>query len=305
MNYFFSDILPKNAEPAYTIIRDEPKYSDDKKFIEEMWLHYKQYADAHFLSQAKIDFNQRIWEMYLACSLLFQGLSIDSKDEGPDILIDTGELKIWIEAVAPKPGEGEDAVSKQEFGRLRQVPDEQIKLRYRSAIEEKYNKKYKNYLNSKIVEPEDCYIIAINGSSIPSAKRELEIPRIIRSILPFGNKSILIDTESGQPIDQFYQYQDRLLKKSGSSVSTDIFLQPEYSGISAILFSCIDAVNRPNKLGDDFVLLHNPIAARQLPRGFIKLGREYWVDGSELKCTNWDIEIKSSLCHLTDKINPE
>jgi hypothetical protein len=287
MPCFFSDIIPKNADPAYTIIRDEPKYSDDKKFIEEMWLQYEQYADIHFLNQAKIDFNQRIWEMYLACSLLFEGFSIDSKDKGPDILIDTGELKIWIEAIAPKPGAGEDAVSKQEFGTVREVPDEKIKLRYRSAIEEKYNK-YKNYLKSKIVEPEDGYIIAINGSSIPSARREREIPRIIRSVLPFGNEFILIDSESNLPIDRFYNYQDISLKKSGSSVSTDIFLKPEYSGISAILFSFIDALNRPNKLGEDFVLLHNPIATRQLPKGFIKLGCEYWVDGSELKFTTWD-----------------
>ncbi|MBU7583504.1 MAG: hypothetical protein KAF91_11445 [Nostoc sp. TH1S01] len=295
MTYFFSDLLPKNADPAYRIIRDQPKYLDDKKFIEEMWLSYEQYADTNFLEQSKIDFNQRIWEMYLACSLIFQGLSIDSKDEGPDILIDTGELKIWIEAVAPKPGQGVDAVSQMEFGVLRNVPDEKIKLRYLSAIKEKYNKKYKNYLDKKIVKPEDCYIIAINGSSIPSARREREIPRIIRSVLPFGNESINIDTESGMPIKRFYQYQDSSRKQSGSLVSTDIFLKSEYSGISAILFSCMDVLNRPNKFGDDFVLFHNPLATRQLPQAFFKLGREFWVDNSELKCITWSTEGKSDI----------
>ncbi|MBD2487629.1 hypothetical protein [Aulosira sp. FACHB-615] len=295
MTYFFSEFLPKNADPAYSIIRDQPQYLDDKKFIEEMWLSYEQYADTNFLEQSKIDFNQRIWEMYLACSLIFQGLSIDSKDEGPDILIDTGELKIWIEAVAPKPGQGVDAVSQMEFGVLRNIPDEKIKLRYRSAIEEKYNKKYKNYLAKKIVKPEDCYIIAINGSSIPSARRELEIPRIIRSVLPFGNESINIDTESGMPIERFYQYQDSSRKQSGASVSTDIFFKEEYSGISAILFSCMDVLNRPNEFGDDFVLLHNPLATRQFPQGFFKLGREYWVDNSSLKCITWSTEGKSDI----------
>ncbi|MHC5722025.1 MAG: hypothetical protein ACYTX0_60910, partial [Nostoc sp.] len=91
-----------------------------------------------------------------------------------------------------------DAVTELQAQTIRRVPDDQIKLRYRSAIEEKYNKKYQRYLLNKIVKPNDCYIIAINGSAIPSARREIEIPRIIRSALPFGNQTLRIDVDKNE-----------------------------------------------------------------------------------------------------------
>lgn len=271
----------------YNVIRDEPRFSQDKEFIEEMWSQYQPYADRHFLLESRKNFKQRIWEMYLACSLIAKGFSITSDDKGPDIRISKEGVVIWIEAVAPKAGTGNDAVTELQPQTIRDVPDDQIKLRYRSAIEEKYNKKYKKYLLEKIVKPNDCYIIAINGSAIPSARREIEIPRIIRSVLPFGNETLRINVEEYEVVDRYYQYQDQVRKVSGFSVSTDIFLNNQYDGISAVLYSCVDVLNRPQEFGDDFVLLHNPLAKNKLERGLIKLGREYWVEKSILESTNW------------------
>ncbi|MBG1261071.1 hypothetical protein [Nostoc commune] len=284
MTSFFCDKAAEDNE--YNVIRDEPRFSQDKAFIEEMWSEYKQYADRHFLSESRKNFKQRIWEMYLTCSLIAKRFSITSDDKGPDIRILKEGVAIWIEAVAPKAGEKNDAVTKLQDRTTRRVPDDQIKLRYRSAIEEKYNKKYKKYLLDKIIQPNDCYIIAINGSAIPSARREIEIPRIIRSVLPFGNQTLRINEEY-KVVDRYYQYQDQVSKVSGSSVSTDVFLNNQYDGISAVLYSCVDALNRPQEFGDDFVLLHNPLAKNKLERGFIKLGREYWVENSILEYTNW------------------
>ncbi|MEH2209440.1 hypothetical protein [Nostoc sp.] len=285
MTLFFCDEAAEDNE--YNVIRDEPSFSQDKAFIEEMWSEYKQYADRHFLSESRKNFKQRIWEMYLTCSLIAKGFSITSDDKGPDIRISKEEVDIWIEAVAPKAGEGNDAVTELQPQTIRDVPDDQIKLRYRSAIEEKYNKKYKKYLLDRIVKPNDCYIIAINGSAIPSARSEIEISRIIRSVLPFGNETLRIDVEKNEFVDRYYQYQDKVNKVAGSSVSTDIFLNNQYDGISAVLYSCVDALNRPQKFGDDFVLLHNPLAKNKLERGFIKLGREYSVEKRILESTNW------------------
>ncbi|MGF1933684.1 MAG: hypothetical protein RM347_004710 [Nostoc sp. ChiQUE02] len=287
MTSFFCDEAAEDDE--YNVIRDKPRFSQDKAFIEEMWLQYKPYADRHFLLESRKNFKQRIWEMYLTCSLIAKGFSITSDDKGPDIRILKEGVVIWIEAVAPKAGEGNDAVTELQDRTTRRVPDDQIKLRYRSAIGEKYNKKYQKYILNQIVKPNDCYIIAINGSAIPSAKRETEIPRIIRSVLPFGNETLIIDVEKHELLDRSYEYQDQVSKVSGSSVSTDIFLNNQYDGISAVLYSCVgvDSLNSPQELGDDFVLLHNPLAKNKLERGLIKLGREYWVENPILECTNW------------------
>ncbi len=127
----------------------------------------------------------------------------------------------------------------------------------------------------------------MNGGAIPSASKEIDIPRIVRCVLPFGNEVIEIDIDSLEVLDVHHQYQGASYKESGSPVSTNIFLNSDYDVISAILFSNVDALNYPNYPGNDFVLIHNPIAKNPLPRGFIKLGREYWVENSTLKHSHW------------------
>jgi len=263
---------------------------DDKKNIEHMWSLYKPYADKDFLQEVRKDFHPRFWEMYLGFSLINQGVSLEQYDKrqgGPDLLILSDEkLKVWLEAVAPTAGRSANAVPEIEFGVVRDIPDEQIKLRYCSVIDKKY-KKYYDYTKKKIILEDDCYVIAVNGGAIPSASKEIDIPRIVRCVLPFGNEVIEIDIDSLEVLDVHHQYQGASYKESGSPVSTNIFLNSDYDVISAILFSNVNALNYPNYPGNDFVLIHNPIAKNPLPRGFIELGREYWVENSTLKHRSW------------------
>ncbi|MEG3988564.1 hypothetical protein QUA13_15675 [Microcoleus sp. S28C3] len=262
---------------------------DDKKNIEHMWSLYEPYADKDFLQEVRKDFHPRFWEMYLGFSLIKQGVSLDQYNKrqgGPDLLILSGKLKVWLEAVAPTAGRSANAVPEIEFGVVRDVPDEQIKLRYCSVIDKKY-KKYYLYTEKKIILEDDCYVIAVNGGAIPSASKEIDIPRIVRCVLPFGNEVIEINIDSLEVLDVHHQYQGASYNESGSLVSTNIFLNSKYDVISAILFSNVDALNYPNYPGNDFVLIHNPLAKNPLPRGLIKLGREYWVENSTLKLSNW------------------
>jgi type I restriction enzyme S subunit len=260
---------------------------DDKKNIEHMWSLYEPYADKNFLQEVRKDFHPRFWEMYLGFSLINQGVSLEQYDKrqgGPDLLILSDEkLKVWLEAVAPTAGRSANAVPEIEFG---DIPDEQIKLRYCSVIDKKY-KKYYDYTQKKIISEDDCYVIAVNCRAIPSASKEIDIPRIVRCVLPFGNEVIEIDIDSLEVLDVHHQYQGASYNESGSPVSTNIFLNSDYDVISAILFSNVDALNYPNYPGNDFVLIHNPIAKNPLPRGFIELGREYWVENSTLKHRSW------------------
>ena len=262
---------------------------DDKKNIEHMWSLYEPYADKDFLQEVRKDFHPRFWEMYLGFSLIKQGVSLhqyNKRQGGPDLLILSEKLKVWLEAVAPTAGRSANAVPEIEFGVVRDVPDEQIKLRYCSVIDKKY-KKYSVYTEKKIILEDDCYVIAVNGGAIPSASKEIDIPRIVRCVLPFGNEVIEINIDSLEVLDVYHQYQGASYNESGSLVSTNIFLNSKYDVISAILFSNVDALNYPNYPGNDFVLIHNPLAKNPLPRGLIKLGREYWVENSTLKLSNW------------------
>jgi hypothetical protein len=132
------------------------------------------------------------------------------------------------------------------------------------------------------VKPGDATVIALCGAMIPSARSELTVPRIIRSVLPFGSEAFRIDRDTMEVVDRGFEYRPTVTKRKGAPVAVDIFADETHSMISALLASCADEINRPVQAGADFVLIHNPHAAQPLPRGWLSIGREYWIDGQTL-----------------------
>lgn len=281
---FIDDIIP--SDELYRVIRDETRLADLKSYIEDLWVDYCPYADKDFPKQLPHDFHARFWEMYLTCTLVNKSFTVVPKQtraEGPDIKITYASMTTWVEAVTPTGGDlgKPDSVHPPKMGVAQQVPDDQMILRYRSAIHDKYYDKYFKYLENETIKSNDCYIIALNGCRLPWHGSDLHIPRIVRSVLPFGWQVVLIDTKLQKVVNRSYQYRAYLRKASGEKVDTDIFVKSEYGHISAVMFSNIDATNLTSAMGDDFVIVRNPLASRELPDDFPKVGREYKAELSE------------------------
>ena len=281
------------TDEIYCAIKDEinSRCREAKIFVESLWGRAHKYLDPDILKELPTQFHQRFWEIYLAASLLEVGLNLQESSgrDGPDICIkaDSG-AKIWVEAVTVSPGEGIDAVREAEVGTARSVPDDQIKLRLLNAFSEK-SKKYKRYREKSWIGSEEPYIIAINAAQVPSVTRELDIPRIIRSLLPFGFQVLYSSEETSRVTEISYEYQGKVIKASGTEIETNCFLNSEYAGISAVIYSCVDAFNYPTEISNDILLFHNPLATNPLPLGLLKKGCEYWVD-EHLKNKNWNQE---------------
>jgi hypothetical protein len=77
-------------------------------------------------------------------------------------------------------------------------------------------------------------------------------------------------------VEHGYAFQDRIKKASGIDVATGLFDREEYSGLSGLLCSRVDAVNRPHDFGADFQLAPNPNAKVPLPPDF-RLRGEYFA----------------------------
>jgi hypothetical protein len=73
------------------------------------------------------------------------------------------------------------------------------------------------------------------------------------------------------------------MKKSGSAVPKDIFLSPDYAGVSAVLYGWADEHNNASIPGREFILVHNPQAASPVPRGVLPAGYEFWVENDHLR----------------------
>jgi len=279
---FIEGIVAK--DPIYNIIRDEKNDSyivEVRSFAQELWQTYSPYADTDFRQQIQVDFHARFWEMYLTCTFLKASLSVISRDKGrdrgPDILIENQACRIWVEAIAPTSGadENPDRVPDFRHGVATRIPDEQIVLRYRSAISEKFDYKYHNYLATGVVSSSDPYVIAINSCRIKAAIADSDPPRILKAVFPIGYQKVTINKQTKEIIDSGFEFRPTVERRSGAQISTDLFLNPAYENLGGILFSRASVNHLIKGLGEDFIFIHNPLAKNPIPPGFFKFGREY------------------------------
>jgi hypothetical protein len=110
----------------------------------------------------------------------------------------------------------------------------------------------------------------------------LELPRIVRAVFPFGHMTISMNTQTGEVVDSFYQPRPSISKASGTPISTTLFEDSSYAGISACLYSAADAFNPGRSLLGSMVLVHNPLATVPLGRGCLPGVTEYWREGDKL-----------------------
>jgi hypothetical protein len=269
----------------YIRLRDVPRYAQYKDFVENLWTEYHPYADPNFKRKIARDFHHGFWEMYLSCAFIRKGLNLVPRskrpERGPDICIKNGDVYIWIEAVAPLKGDGPDAIPEMfSSNRSFLVPENGIVLRYIHIIKKKYSK-YKRHCIDGIIKDKDRYIIAINGRKVPFAfldDEEDEMPLIMKTLFPFGDSQIVVDAKTLTVTQSEYEKRATVVKKLGRSESTNFFFDKNYNGISAVLFSLVDAVNKPDTLGDDFILVHNALAINPIKLGYLNIGKEFLID---------------------------
>ncbi|MCB9868565.1 MAG: hypothetical protein H6837_01835 [Planctomycetes bacterium] len=262
--------------------------------IERMWAEAEPFMDSDFRKQLPGQFEQRVWELYLAFVLLQQGARITPRAErvreGPDFRIETSSGLLWVEAVAPGNGTTEDAApalfgegSGQWCGFL---PDGPIELRYASAIAAKV-KRHREYVNEKdsnekdsIVSADDAFVVALSGSRIDLALVEdEEMPRVVKLLFGIGNDAVRFDLSSSEARAVAYGPTPRrvIAKRSGQEVSSRMFFEEKNESLSGVLFSLASANNFPNEPGRELLFAHNPLAVNPLPSGWLGIGREWYL----------------------------
>ncbi len=265
---FFQQGLSQDKE--YEMLRnpESPSALRCRDYVEYLWDTFEPYSDKHFLSDARNHFHQRFWEMYICVSLINLGFKIESNHGvGPDICTFINGKRVWIEAVAPSAGDGIDRVPEVEMGKATWVPRDKITIRFTSVIFDKF-KKYKTYKEKGIVDPEDICLIAINSNKVPHARFGSDLPYHVRALFPFGPLAVSINGKTGEVVDQFYQYENKLTKIKGSEIPKDFFTNTEFCQISGVLNSTVDVAAcalGSIPWGSEFDLVHNPLASNPLP----------------------------------------
>lgn len=285
---FFSVAGATDAEYAILATSEWPPAREARDFIEGEWPSVAPFLDRDLPTKAAERFHAHFWEFYLAVALgacsvpLVPRSERRGRDAGPDLLLRNG---IAIEAVTASAGIGPDAVKEATLGEARSVPDDAIRLRMLNAIHEK-QRKLERYRVTGTHVPGAPFVVALNAAAVPSARAENTVPRIVRTLFPLGDLQVRIDVNSLEVVGSSYAFEDRVVKTKGAEVRTDNFLSPgTFNGISAVLYSCADAVNRPPTAGGDFLIVHNPHASAPLPLGALPAAYEYTSDGDQVHRT--------------------
>lgn len=253
--------------------------------------------DQDFTDGTDEHFYAYTWEMVLARHLLKCGLEISSADEGPDFKVKHKDKTIWIEAICPAPmGLPEQWLNVPSPGehRVLTVPHEAMLLRWTSALKEKKEKLTgrvttnrvtgeeivkPGYLRNGIVGEQDPYVIAVSACRLGHGKELLhtgisQFPFAVEAAFPVGPIEIVIDRMTMEQVDQRHSHRATIRKPNGADVPTDSFLNPAYSGVSAILGTPA-GINAA--CGDRYpvALVHNPLASNKLPIGVLCADAEY------------------------------
>ena len=272
-----------STDRSYLLIRDDPRFSQKKDFLENCWKDYAPYADPGFEQEISIDFRSRFWEMYLCCTLIHMGFEIVPKkdSEGPDIQIKlrNGQC-LWIEATLTRPGTGADAVPEEPLDEVYSPSGEKYLLRFLNSIDTKHKRLIK-YRSEEIVKPNDLFMVAVNGFFAHSSGGE--IPYIVQALYGFGDYFATINIDSLQILNQGYIKRALIKKQNNSEVSANAFVDRKTPELSGVIYSDAEAFNLPPSFGSDFIFVHNPTANHPIPLGWLPVGAEYWVDGQTLR----------------------
>lgn len=276
---------PTPADPLYVAFRDGtgPVHAAIRTFVDSLWDKFSSYADDTFEVEIAQPgkFHSRYWEMYFVSYLLSAGYQVSAPKPGPDARIQFGDTTAWFEATAPSPGlpglldsvPEPDLTSDEDSP----CPDPRTVLRYRTAIEAKAKGQYQTHRKSGIVGAHDPYVIALNGGTMLDAR--VDGNRGILAALYGAGGDLILFAPNREP-DIVTRYVPEVYKRtSGSTVSTNVFLDPCYRHITAVLFSGVSAGNPLSLRANDFVLLPNPNAFNPLPAACLSSIPEWTASG--------------------------
>jgi hypothetical protein len=220
--------------------------------------------------------------MLLASHFKGIGLSISSADAGPDFKIVHSGQTIWVEAICSAPtGLPDDWLRESRAGevRIRNLPYEEMLLRWTSALKGKKEKLDGWRQGKGIVGPDDPYVIAISACRLRQFEMDLhysisQLPYAVEAVFPVGAIENVINPETMETVETRYGHRWYLRKPSGAEVPTDNFLNPDYAGVSAILGSPA-GLNAACGYESPIAVVHNPLAKNPLPIGILKPDQEY------------------------------
>ena len=279
--------LPANPgeDSLYARIRDDPRGKTHLERLESMWAEYRDHAPKDFERNLQSQFHQRWWEMYLTIGLVHLGFNVKSspKNKGPDLVVEVGGTRLFIEAVAPKVGEKSDRVPDPIMNGVGDYPMRECLLRLAQGLESK-REAFARYAEESIIQPGDACIIAISACDLNQFGSLLDWPCPLPIALLAGAGHMVVTLDGSR--DPFCMRQKSINRDSGSPVDTAMYEREDFRVVSAVLYSKPDPLNAPGLPESSLSLFLNPRARRPVPHDMC-VTMETWTEEQRDTETIW------------------
>lgn len=236
----------EQLHPHFVLLKEHLAFSAAKSVIQEVSYHYKD-IDGNFIQQFQSvnGFDSRLWELYLFCLCREESFSFNRNKNAPDFLIEKFGNEIAIEAVTvnrkQKDKESILNYNPKSIEEINQELENEMPLRFGSALFDKLKKKYWELEHVKgkplVIAIADFHETMSMTWSFTALTNYL-----------FGYKYDFHHDENGDLIILPIKIQE-FIKKTGSSVPSGFFFQPDSENISAVIFSSTATLSKFNRIG--------------------------------------------------------
>lgn len=255
-------------------------------------------ADPKFAGELVSGSDTKFWscvsEALLAERLREKTFPTRTPGHGPDLLVLSGNRKVWVESICPEPAGVPDAWLNIQPNTVGDFPHQAILLRWTSAVKEKAEKllgsfdgQTPGYLAKGVVAPSDAYVIAVNGCRLRHGPFSAllgisQFPFAAEAVLPIGPYQLQINRETAKVVERGHQVRFHVEKPNKALVPTSMFLDPKFAAVSAIWAVELDGTSAVGN-HEPSAVVHNPLATSPVPIGFLNADDEYVAvkDGDE------------------------
>ena len=295
------DLDDANSNQGYRNLRNAPAGSvgaQIKGGLEELWRRYEPYADTNFCKKFAMQPEPRFWEMYLSVRLLASRKKLRpraelpdaERDEGPDICISKGCRKIWIEAMAPSPGDDKNLDKVPDLflnagDGLQDMPERHIELRITGALSTKL-KAFQRYRKNGIIGDNDSCIVAVSAAQFALEAAGEGLSHAVKVVYPFGEEFIELNPHRFEVVRFGHRYSEQIKRANdkGEPILRTAFQDERFADISGLIWS---RRSTGNFLGqaDALVYVHNQVARKPIPRKWVRWAEEFYSidEGKKLR----------------------
>ncbi|MEQ1802610.1 MAG: hypothetical protein ABL989_11860 [Gammaproteobacteria bacterium] len=290
-NLFGADVAGADLDVGYQNLRAgtsaiERAIAAD---LERLWQRFEPYADPNFRVAFAREPEARFWEMALGVALLDAGKALRPRRDAPtvgghpDLCVVDGRRSVWIEAIAPKRGDGtEDRVPElialNDGGRVTAKPVREMQLRISHALWTK-KQKFDRYRASGVIAPNDICLIAIGAAHFALQAGGPGFPLALSSVYPIGDEYLTVNAETLEVVGRGFHRSETIPRK-GEAIPRSAFLDPLFAPISGLIWSRM-SIGNMSRTQRPLSLIHNRTATCPLPQRWGVWDREFVASENE------------------------